>query len=84
MIQFKEIEAEKPKMTRVIFDTTAYEFNHGRRPRGREFWAFEFGFDASVYWMTPGSTTFTDAKKLARAEALRRGFSGVVYVLPFA
>lgn len=66
---------------RVEFNTTEYQFSHGKQPRGRGSWAFAFSRNAPVeemFW-TPGSTTYAEAKKMAKAEAERRGVS-TVYV----
>lgn len=72
------------KRTSVQFDNSEWERSNGRSPRGRGSWGFAFGdadCDPSEFWFTPGSTTFGEAKKMARVEAQRRGFSGVVFVL---
>ncbi len=65
------------------FSTCEYEYNHGAKPRGRGSWAFAFDgkeqHDA-LFW-TPGSTTYGEAIKLARAEAARRG-AYVAKVMP--
>jgi len=56
--------------------TDAYERSHGRKPHGRGSWAFTFDSttyrDVSECWFTPGSTTWSEARKLAKAEASRR------------
>lgn len=62
---------------KIEFTDTEYRFNHGASPRGRGSWAFIFPgpmgkFDDNAPWFTPGSTTFGEAKKLAKAEAERR------------
>lgn len=60
----------------VTFNTREYEFSHGKKPRGRGSWAFFFDDKtnnvADAFW-TPGSTTYAEAKKMAKAEAVRRG-----------
>ena len=59
----------------VRFDNRDFERSHMRQPRGRGSWAFGFGCvpdDVRDAWFTPGCTTFTQAKKLARQEAERR------------
>lgn len=58
----------------IDFNTRDYELSHGKSPRGRGSWAFFFDRSMQVgtaFW-TPGSTTYAEAKKLARAEAKRR------------
>jgi hypothetical protein len=75
----------------IYFRTDDYELSHGK-PRGRGSWAFSLKRDPilghEIFW-TPGSTTYTEAKRLARqhyaAEARRaaRLCDHVnVYVLP--
>lgn len=64
---------------RIEFNTSEYTMNHGAMPRGRGSWAFEFPGDKTP-WFTPGSTTFGEAKKLARAEATRRGHRNGIMV----
>jgi hypothetical protein len=69
---------------RVEFNTTEYQFSHGKQPRGRGSWAFFFGPPSdpenfnNVFW-TPGNTTYSEAKRMAREEARQRGVS-TVYV----
>lgn len=55
--------------------TSEYEFAHGRKPRGKALWAFEFtaGGERSMPWFVPGRLTYAEAKRLAVAEAKRRG-----------
>lgn len=54
------------------FATTDYEFAHGRSPKGRGSWAFspvrnpDLASKTEVFW-TPGSTTYAEARKLAKA-----------------
>lgn len=64
------------------FDDRDFRFSHGKAPRGRGSWAFGFGsvVDGDAAWFAP-SGTFAEAKKAARAEASRRGFKGVIFVL---
>lgn len=53
----------------MIFSTSEYQFSHGRSPRGRGSWAFEFpGTDLPTFW-TPGGTTYTEAKALVHKHA---------------
>ncbi len=69
-------------MSAVEFSTSEYEYNHGAKPRGRGSWAFAFDCNEkpeALFW-TPGSTTYGEALKLARAEAKRRGASMVTVV----
>lgn len=65
----------------IYFDTREYERAHGHTPRGRGSWAFFFGGTskyAEAAWFTPGSTTYGEAKRLARAEAKSRGVEDVI------
>jgi hypothetical protein len=67
----------------VRFNTTEFEFSHGRRPRGFSYWGFFFG-DAKRtenVWFVPNVCNFADAKKAAREEAKRRD-CGEVHVAP--
>jgi|SRR5580765_4827938 len=75
-----EAPASKPARGKVYFHTAGYEFSHGRAPRGRGpwggSWAFWFSRNAWAHgemaWFTP-SVTYAEAKKLAAAEARKRG-----------
>lgn len=57
--------------------TSDYLLSHGRQPRGRGTWAFSFdgpnvdSIDPRILW-TPAAS-YAEAKKLARAEAAKRG-----------
>lgn len=67
---------------RVTVDTGPYERENcdfiGKKPRGRGSWAFQIG--EGDPWLSH-STTYTEAKKAAIAEARSRGV-GVIRVLP--
>jgi len=79
----------------IEFDDSEYRFSHGKKPSGRGSWAFDFpvahstkprtGGGLETWWAkaTDGimSMTFTEAKKLARAEATRRYGDTNAYVL---
>jgi hypothetical protein len=64
----------------IEFNCNEYRFNHGAMPRGRGSWAFVFrdhsgsagDYTNDEIWWAAGVLTFGDAKKAARAEALRR------------
>lgn len=56
------------------FDTTQYEFAHGRKPRGRGYWAFNV--NGAVLWK---NGFLSEAKKCVRAEFPN---AGTVEVLP--
>jgi hypothetical protein len=63
---------------KIQFDTSAFKFEHGHTPRGLGSWAFVFGKTDYVTvdeaWFVPGpARTYTEAKRLAVAEASRRG-----------
>lgn len=73
--------------TRIAFSTTAYEFAHGRKPRGEGRWAFEFlairalpRGGVGMVWGAPVffSGTFAVAKREAMAHA--RALGGVMEV----
>ena len=55
-------------MTRVTvdFDTTQYEFAHGRQPRGRGGWAFQEGDRRSTSPLFWANGTYSEAKRQAR------------------
>lgn len=57
---------------RVEFNTTTYEFAHGRKPRGDGMWAFFFNGEsnaANSFWH---SGTYAAAKEAAKQEAAKR------------
>jgi len=75
---------------RIHFNDTEYRFSHGAAPRGRGSWAFSVNRDPinnEIFW-TPGSMTYTQAKKMARDHYITKIGDGhlngpfVVYVLP--
>lgn len=55
---------------KVEFELREFLCSHMREPRGRGSWAFRFPGSEEA-WFTP-SMTFSEAKKAAKAEALRR------------
>jgi hypothetical protein len=59
---------EEDGSMRFEFVTAEYEFSHGK-PRGRGSWAFSLDRDtpATAMYFTPGCTTYTEAKALAKA-----------------
>lgn len=61
-------------MANIEFDTGEYYRSHGKEPRGTGSWAFFFDGDRDPMkaWFTPGNTTYNQAKKMAKAEAIRR------------
>lgn len=61
----------------IEFNDNSYRLSYGFAPRGRGSWGFYFPEDGEVWW-TPGSTIFSEAKKLARAETRRRGLNSAV------
>ncbi len=63
--------------------TTRIENKLDQRPCGRGSWAFEFwtmGGERSEMWWTP-KVTLTEARRMAVAEAQRRG-AMVMWVVP--
>lgn len=59
---------------RVEVSTTQYQFAHGKAPRGRGYWAFEFpGQGTNQPWFAPGQQSYSEARRAAVAEANRRG-----------
>lgn len=64
----------------VEFNTSDFQFSHGRAPRGFGSWAFFFERNAPVeqaFWVH--QATFAAARKAAAQEARRRGCD-VVFV----
>jgi hypothetical protein len=63
----------------VTVSTSAYEFAHGKRPRGTGHWAFYFRNGTSevgeMFW---ASGSYSAAKAAAVREAVARGASTVV------
>lgn len=54
--------------------TSAYEFAHGKKPSGWGSWAFEFRIKGVwVTWFAPGEKKYSEARKLAVAEADKIG-----------
>ncbi len=53
--------------------TSEYMMTYGREPRGRGVWAFVFDRVHDKPWYAIGQMTYGEAKKLALAEAKRRG-----------
>lgn len=64
-------------MAKVAFRTADYEFCHGVKPRGVGNWGFFFHPSRKIedVWFFFGS--YTDAKKMAAAEAKRRNVEEV-------
>jgi hypothetical protein len=63
-------------MAAVTVDTSNYEFTHGRKPRGYGAWAFQQFedmdcMDKRIIWVY--GSTFSDARRVAVAEAKKRG-----------
>lgn len=61
----------------VYFDTRDYRLTYGHEPRGRGSWAFIFGGSYGHHPQFFPSSTYAEARKLARAEAKRIGVSDV-------
>lgn len=62
----------------IEFCTREYAFTHGRQPRGQGMWAFQFGSRSASPEFIPGTLTYAEAKKAARAIAKQRGVFFVV------
>ena len=62
------------------FNTREYEMSHGHTPRGRGSWAFIYFSNKKVSSpeFVPGSVTYGEAKKAARARAKEVGAYMVV------
>jgi hypothetical protein len=59
---------------RVEFNTTQFQFSHGKMPRGVGQWAFEI---KGQVVFAPGSQSFASAKKWATEQAKAAGTSFV-------
>jgi hypothetical protein len=75
--EIKDTAAKRIKLSDVHIYTNMYELSHGHKPRGRGSWAFHFGDDVNTPWWTPGSLLYSEATKLVRIEAQRRGVTAV-------
>lgn len=68
---------EEIKLSEVEISTHEYESAHGHAPKGRGHWGFFFGNGLSTPWFAPGDILYSEARKLARVEAQRRGVTRV-------
>lgn len=70
------------KSLTLRFDTTDFEFSHGRTPRGRGGWLFAFvrDFDVATDRLVNANGTFAEAKKELKAKLLAEGMTGHVTV----
>jgi hypothetical protein len=68
-------DATAGRHLRVRFGTSEYEFAHGRKPRGKGCWGFQFYEKNDWYTIkfAPGSLTFADAKRWAIKTAKAAG-----------
>jgi hypothetical protein len=61
------------------FDTSEYEFTHGRKPKGEGKWGFWFHrHGAATLDFAPGKQAFTQAKAWAKSTA--KDIGGVVSI----
>jgi hypothetical protein len=74
----KQSGAAPIALSRVEISTSAYQFAHGKEPRGRGSWAFFFSNASEEPWWAPGSLLYSEACQKARAEAQRRGVTRVI------
>lgn len=62
----------------VLVQTFEYEYSHGHLPRGKGQWGFYFGNDrGTIWWASIVSIYYSEAKKLAIAEAKKRGATSI-------
>lgn len=61
----------------VTFSTAAYEFAHGKKPRGYGYWAFFFDGKTDIKDAQFFVGTFKEAKEMAKRYAVTRGYSRV-------
>lgn len=65
----------------VEFNTTEFQFSHGRTPRGVGAWAFSFVRHPEMDEMVWVNGSFSEAKRVMRARAVAEG-RRVVFVQP--
>ena len=53
---------------KINFDTSKFEFNHGKQPRGKGFWFFEINF-YPIHRPVNVHGSYADAKKVVIREA---------------
>lgn len=75
------LPAKSPRSRHVLIETGPYYSSHLKQPRGRGSWAFALGSRHAEPWFAPGSMTYAEARKLAKARAIELGVVAV-YVLP--
>lgn len=63
-------------LSSIRVSTSQYVFTHGHEPRGRGSWAFYFNLQEEPWW-APGSLLYSKARRLALAEAQKRGVYSV-------
>ena len=77
MMKYKRYEREEWKM-RIEFTTREYMRDHGRMPKGRGYWGFEYeGYEFWAYG------TLSEAKKACKEDVKKnapKGYVGIVYV----
>ena len=58
------------KATKIEFETRYYFFAHGKEPRGRGWWSFEFagGSWPNEAWLWQRDCTYAEAKKAVAAQ----------------
>lgn len=64
----------------VRFETTRYEFSHGKKPSGRGSWAFEW--EGQVYFSPSCFQTFREAKAWMNKMVRRTHQDATVHVAP--
>lgn len=69
----KDVTSENIKKSDVYVYTNKYVTSHGKEPKGRGCWAFQFGRNANIKDVFFTSTmTYSEAKKKAIEEAVKR------------
>ncbi len=62
----------------IEFNTRYFEFAHGKKPRGYGMWMFEFRYGGKVERIDYAACMYSEAKKMARADARFRRCNEVV------
>lgn len=65
-----------------VHNEDRYEYEHGKKPRGRGFWAFKFGNEKRLRWYPPLTSgkyamMYSDAKKSAIKDAKKKGYNSI-------
>jgi len=68
--------SKENKMTNIRFSVNGYRFAHGKLPRGKGHWAFEF--EGETYWF---NGTYTEGKKFMAQKVKDKGLKHAFIVV---